>query len=482
MNGLGDTSLLYGFDDYARNVAILTDGYKPSHRPQYESGTTRVYSYWESRGGLFPQVVPFGLQGFVKRYLLRPLTHLDVTKAAELYEDYFQERGIFFEEGFRRIVDEFGGYLPLEIKAVPEGFTVPTRNVMLTIENTHDDFYWLTNYLETILSQLWYPSTVCTLSRAFFELIHRYREETGDPAGTAWGLHDFGFRGVSSVESAAIGGAAHLVNFNGTDTVISIPYARCFYGADRNIAGSIPASEHSTMSLWGRSREYEAFANMVKQYGHCKAGLYACVSDTYNIFDACRAWGSEPLRSAVLAAPGMLVVRPDSGTPHVIVVQVAETLAKGFGSTPNGKGFKVLNRVRIIQGDGVNYEEAHRVLEALKMRGWAAENLAFGMGGALLQRMDRDTQRFAVKASWALVNGEPRDIWKDPVTDPGKRSKRGRLKLVIRDGVPETVPGSDPGADILRTVYRNGKLWRDQRFLEIRELSSLGEKAWSLAA
>ena len=205
---------------------------------------------------------------------------------------------------------------------------------------------------------------------------------------------------------------------------------------------------------------------------------YADDDDSYNIFEACEMWGTR-LKDVVMAAPNTLVVRPDSGTPHVIVVQVIETLDRYFGHQVNEKGFKILNKVRVIQGDGVDLEEGERILEALKVRGWSANNIAFGMGGALLQKMDRDTQKFAIKCSWADVGGQQRMIYKDPITDHAKRSKKGRLKLVLRDGVPETVSETEVGADLLRPVYRDGQILREDDFETIRRRAAAGHEAWT---
>jgi nicotinamide phosphoribosyltransferase len=244
---------------------------------------------------------------------------------------------------------------------------------------------------------------------------------------------------------------------------------------DEEMAGfSIPASEHSTITAWGEENEYEAFRNMIKQYGGKGTeggGFYACVSDSFNIFKACEAWGGELLQE-VREAPNMLVVRPDSGEPHVVVVQVLETLEKGFGSTVNEKGYKVLDGVRVIQGDGVNPEEIHRVLEAMRVRGFSTDNIAFGMGGALLQKLNRDTQKFAFKASHTRGAFGERDVFKAPVTDQGKRSKRGRLRLVRNyEGVLETVTPHQliEKPDELRTVYENGQLLFADSFAEIRK-------------
>lgn len=448
----------------ASNI-IRSDSYKVSHSKQLPPGTTNLYSYLESRGGLFPETVFFGLNYYLKEYLSRPITMADVDRAEERINKHLGP-GIFNRAGWERIVNVHNGFFPVRIKAVPEGTVVPTRNVLMTIENTDDELPWVTNYIETMLLKVWYPITVATLSREIKKLIKKYLEETGDVGGLDFKLHDFGYRGVSSEESAAIGGMAHLVNFKGTDTMIALEAAEAYYNED--MAGfSIPAAEHSTITAWGEEFEYEAYQNMIKQFGD--GALYAVVSDSYNIYKACEEIWGEQLRSKVLAAKGILVVRPDSGVPHEVVRQITEILGKKFGYTTNEKGYKVLNHVRVIQGDGITLEEINRILEALKIRGWSADNVAFGMGGALLQQCNRDTQKFAIKASSMIRNGRIQDVYKAPVTDNGKRSKRGRLKLVRNEGVLETLSASQIGKDVLELVWENGKLLIDPTFAEIRE-------------
>lgn len=448
---------------------LRTDSYKFSHFKQYPADTETIYSYLESRGGMFPETVFFGLNYYLKEYLSRPVTMKDIDRAEQRVNLHLGE-GNFNRAGWERIVKVHNGFLPVRIKAVPEGTVVPTRNLLMTIENTDPELPWVTNYVETLLLKIWYPITVATLSREIKKLIKRYLEDTGDVNGLDFKLHDFGYRGVSSEESAAIGGMAHLVNFKGTDTVIALEAAEEYYS--ELMAGfSIAAAEHSTIMAWGQENEYDAFKNMVEQFG--KSALYAVVSDTNNIFEACENIWGEMLRRKVLENPGILVVRPDSGIPHEVVRKVVEILGNKFGWTVNDKGYKVLNHVRVIQGDGINLEEVGRILEALKIRGWSADNVAFGMGGALLQQCNRDTQKFAIKASSMTRGGRVYDLQKRPVTDNGKWSKAGRLKLIENDGVLETVTNDQIGHDILQTVWENGQLLVDPTLAEIRERAEL---------
>ncbi len=462
------------------NVVLLTDSYKVSHYKQYPPGSEFVYSYFESRGGAFPEVVFFGLQYYLKRYLQGAVvTREKIDEADELLALHFGKK-VLNRAGWEHILNEHGGRLPIVIYAAPEGSVIPNRNVLMTIENTDPACFWLTNYLETLLVQVWYGCTVATQSRAMKQLILGYLAETGDPSLIGFKLHDFGYRGVSSVETAAMGGAAHLVNFQGTDTLAGIELLRQYYGA--TMPGfSIPAAEHSTITSWGREHEVDAYANMLTAYPD---GLVAVVSDSYDIFRACRdLWGGE-LREKVLNRDGTLVIRPDSGDPPTIVCQVLDVLGERFGAARNAKGFRVLPpQVRIIQGDGIDYEMLEKIMSTMRAAKWSIDNIAFGSGGGLLQKLNRDTLKFAFKCASIRVNGEDRDVYKDPVTDSGKVSKAGRMKLSKRDGRYETImhraetgkgnPSFDSTNDELLEVFRNGKVVKEWTIDQVRGQAAL---------
>jgi nicotinamide phosphoribosyltransferase len=445
------------------NIMLLTDSYKLSHYKQYPTGTSQIYSYFESRGGEFEGITFFGLQYLLKEYLEgKVVSQTKIDRAAKMYAAHFGDEKLFNKEGWEYILHTHDGHLPVRIKAVPEGTVIPTHNVMLTIENTDPNCFWLTNFLETLLLQLWYPCTVATISREVKVLITKYLEETGDPTTIDFKLHDFGFRGVSSVQSAGIGGAAHLVNFMGTDTVAALSFIQEYYNTDAMFGFSIPAAEHSTITSWGKENETDAYRNMLRQYPE---GLVAVVSDSYDIYNACENLWGEVLKAEILGRNGTLVVRPDSGEPKDVVLKCTQILGEKIGYTVNEKGYKVLNpKIRIIQGDGVNYKSIGEILEHLKKHGWSADNIAFGMGGALLQKVHRDTQNFAFKCSCATINGEDRDVYKDPATDHGKKSKRGRLKLVKEDGKYITKALNEDGEDILQTVFENGIILQEIDF------------------
>jgi nicotinamide phosphoribosyltransferase len=454
------------------NLILLTDSYKASHYKQYPPHTETIYSYFESRGGKYAEVVFFGLQYYLKAYLSgKVITHEKINDAEKLFREHFGNAFIFNRAIWEYIADVHDGRLPVRIKAVPEGLALPTHNALITVENTDRNCYWLTNYLETLLVQAWYGCTVATQSREIKKTILKYLHETGTPELIDFKLHDFGFRGVSSVEAAALGGAAHLVNFKGTDTLAALPFIQTYYNT-KTIAGfSIPAAEHSTITSWKMENEADAYRNMLHQY---PTGLVAVVSDSYNIYNACeKIWG-ETLKNDVLNRDGTLVIRPDSGDPKTVVLQVITLLGEKFGYDTNRNGFKVLHpNVRVIQGDGVNDESISEILENLKTHGWSADNLAFGMGGALLQRLDRDTQKFAFKCSQAVVAGEARDVFKNPITDSGKQSKRGRFKVIRTGETFKTVSESESGADVLQTVFENGNVLRDDTFESVRERASI---------
>lgn len=455
------------------NIMLLTDSYKASHAPQYPPKTQFVYSYFESRGGEFSEVVFVGLQYFLKRYLEgKVVTDEKIAEAKDFWDKHLGP-GVFNEDGWRYILETYDGHLPVEIKAVPEGLVVPTSNVLMTVENTDPHCWWLTNFIETLLVQIWYPSTVATISRSMKKTINNALQVSGDPAGIPFKLHDFGCRGVSSMETAAVGGFAHLVNFMGTDTVPALVLARDYYHCD--MAGfSIPAAEHSTITSWTRDNEVGAYRNMLNQF---PTGLVAVVSDSYDIFNACKIWG-ETLYDEVMGRDGTLVVRPDSGDPTIVVPMILDLLGQYFPVKVNDAGFKVLDdHVRVIQGDGIIRESLKGIVDAILDAGWSLDNVAFGSGGGLLQSCNRDTQMFAFKCSHVVVDGTDVDVRKSPVTAGWKQSKAGYLALVEDNGTFKTVSSVDTDVahvqDVLRTVFVDGSLMVDDTLDVIRHRAEL---------
>lgn len=453
-----------------QSILLNTDSYKVSMYLQYPPKTSSVYSYLEARGPLHSHVVFFGLQAFIKEYLTTPITQLEIDQAERFYAAHGEP---FNKAGWQYILDQCNGYLPLEIKALPEGCIVPIRQPLLTVVNTDAQVPWLTTWVETALVRaLWYPSTVATKDFYLRLSIDQALAQSGDPSGAAFKVHDFGARGASSFETASIGGAAHLLFFSGTDTISGITYLMEYY--DSKVVGfSIPAAEHSTIIAWGKDGEREAYANMVKQFAK-KDALFAVVSDSYDIYHAVeQLWGKD-LRQAVIDSNATLVIRPDSGDAVEVNATLVQLLDKAFGSTINEKGFKVLNHVRLIQGDGVDEMVIKEVMDRFIALGYSIDNIAFGMGAGLLQKVHRDMLGFAMKASAIERDGAWHDVYKDPVGDEFKVSKRGRVTTIIKDGQYQTgVVGDDH--DALELVYKNGQLIKTESFetIQSRALTAL---------
>ncbi|RIH86344.1 nicotinate phosphoribosyltransferase [Meiothermus luteus] len=453
------------------NLILNTDSYKASHFAQFPKGLTYASWYIESRGGDHNFVRFFGLQAFLIEYLSKGVSLADVEEAREV----FLAHGLPFPyEGWRYIAQELGGRLPVRIRAVPEGMVIPVHNPLVIIESTDPKVPWLPGWLETaLLRAVWYPTTVCTLSWAIRNTIKEYLEKTADDpeAELPFKLHDFGARGVSSLESAGLGGMAHLVNFQGTDTVTALVYARNYYGAE--MAGySIPAMEHSTVTSFGPEGEAQAYRQMIETFGKPGA-LFAMVIDSYNRERAVGQIIGEELRGLIQGSGATAVIRPDSGDPPFVVLRTVQTLEAKFGATVNKKGFKVLNGVRVIQGDGVNADTIRKVLFLLEQWGYSASNVAFGMGGALLQHPHRDTQKFAQKLHLVTVDGVTYGVGKSPVDDPSKLSKRGRLDVIKDERGIRTVelPLDEPNPhpqSLLRVVFENGEIKKRYTWEEVR--------------
>lgn len=463
------------------NIILDTDSYKASHFLQYPPGTEHVSSYIESRGcdiEGWTETTFFGLQMFLKEYLAHPITQEMIDEADEI----FTAHGVpFNRSGWQYILNFHNGWLPLKIQAVPEGTTLKQKNVLVQVVNTDaKNLPWLTSYIETCIHRAsWYATTVATQDLYIKRTIRKFMEKTSTSEtidmDIMFKLHDFGARGVSSKESAGIGGCAHLVHFMGTDTVEGLRYARHYYG--ETMAGfSIPATEHSTMTVWGGPKnEIESMDNMVEQFGG-ENKLYAMVIDSYNDMEACEKLFS--LVDKIRKKGGTLVARPDSGVPREVVVKIILKLMDLFGYTTNDKGYKVLPPyIRVIQGDGINYVSIGGICENMEAHKLSADNIAFGMGGAMLQGVNRDTLKFAMKASAAKVRGLWRDVYKDPVGDTSKRSKRGVLALVEREGEYVTIRESElrePSENVLQTVYLNGKILVTTSLAEVRARAAAG--------
>ncbi len=450
------------------NIILDTDSYKYCHHSQYLPKTEIVYSYFEARNGAtYNKTLFFGLQYLIKKYLLgQVITKDKIMEARELSIHHFGDASIFNENMWNHILTKHDGRLPIKIKAVPEGTCVDINNVMMTVENTDPLCFPLTNHLETMLSRLWAPSTTATLSYEIFLMIKHYLNQTSDDfSGIRFMLHDFGSRGVSSKESAAIQSAGHLLNFSGTDTIVAMQLLRNYYNAPYSgLAYSVPATEHSVMTSNGHKGEDIIFKQLLETY---PTGILSVVIDSYDYRNFIDIYAYSN-KEKILNRDGKVVFRPDSGDPNSVTIDVIERLANIFGYTKNSKGYKVLNlSVGVLWGDGIDYQGIRSILYTMKNQGWAASNIVFGCGGGLLQKINRDTQRFAFKCSAQKRDNEWIDIFKKPL-DVSKTSKSGRLKLIKNDDIFETVKIDEPGEDLMETVFLNGELIKETNFAECR--------------
>lgn len=467
------------------NPIEATDSYKLSHFNMYPHGTERVFSYLESRpGAMFDETVFFGLQHIMKDITGQLVTDKAIWDASELAEKHMG-KDLFNVQGWEHIRVAHDGRLPLRIRAVPEGTVVPTGNVLMTVENTDPECWWLTNALESYLTHVWYPSTVATLSRHCKTLIAAALERSGaSQEGLKFMLHDFGYRGAATHDAAAIGGAGHLVNFAGTDTIPAMRLAIDSYGADLDtLAFSVPATEHSVMTAEGIEGEIPLVGRLLNEH---RTGILSVVADSYNYYKFVHAVGQQ-LRHQIMTRDGVFVIRPDSctqqhPTPDSLIIWTLNYLWEAIGGEKNEKGFKVIDpHVRVLWGDGLNPRKIGSILGALTLNNFSAENIAaFGMGGGLLQGVTRDTQRFAFKSSAQMRDGEWHDVSKTPL-DTSKRSKPGRLELLRhQNGKFQTVREEQVeaammggGEPVMDTVFENGRLTRVTSFDEIRARAAL---------
>lgn len=413
------------------NPILDVDSYKTSHYLQYPINTINEYAYIAARNNKgdikSDRILFFGLSYIIQKYLSTKITKDDVNYA----ESIITKHGLLFnKKGWMKVVDNYDGLIPIKILSVPEGSLIPFRMPLVTVESTDEELFWLATYVETILLRVWYPSTVATLSWSIKQLIKSFMKKTSDNLdGLQFKLHDFGSRGVSSQESAGIGGLSHLLNFSGTDTIVALEYANNFYENKDELympGFSIPASQHSSMCAWGKNKEKEAFSNMIDKFKDNK--IFACVSDGYNIYNAVdNIWGKE-LKEKILNSGATLVIRPDSGDPVEVVSYILKSLYKNFGGTINTKGYTVINPVvRVIYGDGINYNSINKILSAMEKEKYSTDNIVFGMGGALLQQINRDTFSFAYKSSAVKINNEWISVAKNPITDTEKSQLTGKV-------------------------------------------------------
>jgi nicotinamide phosphoribosyltransferase len=424
----------------------------------------------EARGGEYRATVFFGLQAMLKEYFTAPITMDEVKEAAVFAANH----GIPFDaDGWVYIVKELGGKLPIRIKAVKEGSLVPVSNVMLTVESTDPKVFWVASWFETFVMKIWYPITIATKSFYVKKMLQKYSEETGS-GFVDFMYHNFGDRGSSSVESASIGAAAHLTSFQGTDNFHALKFVKEFYGSD-NVGFSIPATEHSTVTSWGNTGEFDMIMNYIEQFKSSQ--IIACVMDSYNVFEAVNeVTRGEFKRKIESDEYPIFVIRPDSGNPIEVINSIINIMEENsVAFTINQNGYKVWNKYRIIWGDGITVDTMDAILDEITEREYSSDCIAFGSGGDLMQNVNRDTCKFAIKCSSVTVNGEARDVFKDPITDHGKKSKKGVISLYkTKDGfftAERNSPWEDGVREALEVVFENGSMKRNQTFEEIRNIS-----------
>jgi nicotinamide phosphoribosyltransferase len=484
------------------NPLFLTDGYKTGHHQQYPKGTTLVYSNFTPRSNKYgpkgcDQVVSFGQQMimrqlhevFQKDFFSQPKDQV----CREMKQELSMYLGMDYDVShFEALYDL--GYLPIEVRSLTEGTLVPIKVPVLTIYNTHPDFYWLTNYLETILSNLmWKPLTSATIAHQYRKVLTKWMEKTDKDNAwfIDWQGHDFSMRGMDSVEAVISSGLGHLTSFSGTDSLPAIYGARKYYGAEGFVAGSVPATEHSVMCAGGKEDEESTFRRLLETY---PKGILSVVSDTWDLWRVCTEH-IVALKEEILARDGKLVIRPDSGDPVDILcgreeqlsdapgeyktpaeIGVIELLWDVFGGTVNEQGYKVLDpHIGAIYGDSITIERADEICRRLEAKGFASTNVVLGIGSFTYQFNTRDTFGFAMKATYCEINGEGREIFKDPITDDGTKKSATGLLYVTRDEyngdyvLMDRVDWETSKGGELKTIYRDGKFENTTTLSEIRE-------------
>lgn len=478
------------------NPLLLTDGYKIDHRRQYPAGTTLVYSNWTPRKSRIEEVnevILFGLQYFIKKYILEDFeTHFFKQPKEKVVEEYRRRINNYLgpnEVGTKHIEDLHDlGYIPMVIKSLPEGTSVPIRVPMFTMYNTKSEFFWLTNYFETLISAVvWMPCTSATIAKQYRKVLDAYAQETSSvPEFVDWQGHDFSMRGMAGIEAGLISACGHLLSFTGTDTIPAIELLEKYYGADSDtelIAGSVPATEHSVMCMGTIEDELGTFRRLI-----CDTypkGVVSIVSDTWDLWKVLTEYLPK-LKNEVTSRDGKVVIRPDSGDPVDIICGnpngkteherkgVIEMLWETFGGIVNAKGYKeLIPNIGAIYGDSITFDRATRICQRLKEKGFASTNVVLGIGSYTYQYNTRDTFGFAMKATYGEVNGEGRAIFKDPITDDGtKKSAKGLMKIIKENNtfiLKDQVSWDEEREGELKEVFRDGKLLMNQTLSEIRK-------------
>lgn len=474
------------------NPLNFTDFYKTDHRRQYPQGTELVYSNFTARDSRIPdikEVVVFGIQYFIKKILL-----------TDFQKDFFEKpKEEVIADYKRRLDNSLGkdsvpiehikalydlGYMPLEIKCLDEGSLCPIRVPLLTIKNTKPEFFWLTNFLETVLSNtLWGMITSATIANEYRKIFDYYANMTSSmPGFVDFQGHDFSMRGMWGVEASCMSGAGHLLSFCGTDTIPAIDFLEKYYNANSEkelIGASVPATEHSVMCLGGDETEIETYKRLLALYS---TGIVSVVSDTWDYWQVLTKFLPE-IKNVILSRNGKLVIRPDSGDPVKIICGDKESsieyLRKGsieilwdlFGGTINEKGYKELDsHIGLIYGDSITLERAKAICEGLTQKGFATTNVVYGIGSYTYQYVTRDTFGFAMKSTYGVVNGEPKNIYKTPKTDNGiKNSAKGLLKVDENYNLIQEVSIEEEQTGLLKTVFKDGKIIKETSLSEIRK-------------
>ena len=478
------------------NPLLYTDGYKVDHRRQYPDKTTLVYSNWTprmSRINNVDEVVFFGLQYFIKKYMIEDFnTNFFNQPKDEVCKKYQRRINNYLGEnnvGIKHIENLHDlGYLPMIIKGLPEGVSVPIRVPMLTIYNTKAEFFWLTNYFETLLSTtLWLPCNSATIAKQYRKILDEYAQETSStPEFVDWQGHDFSMRGMGGLEAAIISSAGHLLSFTGTDTIPSIDFFEDYYNANSDldlIGGSVAATEHSVMCMGTNTGEQDTFKRLITEV--YPNGIVSIVSDTWDLWKVLTQYLPN-LKEDVLARNGKVVIRPDSGNPADIICGnpngkteeerkgVIQLLWDIFGGTTNSKGYKELDsHIGAIYGDSITIDRATDICERLKQNRFASTNVVLGIGSFTYQYNTRDTFGFAMKATYGEVNGEAREIYKNPITDDGtKKSAKGLIKIEKQKGsyvLVDQVSWEEEQKGELKEVFKDGKLLIDDTLANIRK-------------
>lgn len=497
------------------NPMFNTDGYKLDHRRQYPEGTEYVYSNWTARGSRVKEIekVTFvGLQYAIKKRLMEDFEEFFAAPVDEVCDEYQQMLDDYLgpndigTDHIRALHNL--GYIPLEFKALPEGTQVPLRVPMLTVENTHPDFFWLTNYFETILSaELWMPMTSATTASRIRGLLNEWAvKTTGTTEGVGFQGHDFSMRGMSGLDAAVSSAIGHLVAFTGTETVPVLAAIKEYYPMTGFLAGTVPATEHSVMCAGGNDLERETYERLLALYPN---GILSVVSDTWDYWKVLTNL-LPSIKDKIMARDGKLVVRPDSGDPADIICgtvrgedadqHITELMTpqqKGsiqilwdtFGGTVNEQGYKVLDsHIGLIYGDAMNFGRIKDICERLEAKGFASTNVVFGIGSFNYQYQTRDTFGFAMKATNVTIDGEEKAIFKDPKTDSGlKKSLKGRVMVTVNDvDNPTSLAAVDEVSDevreqaadagyndLLQTVWKDGQFVKEYSFDEVRANTGL---------